>query len=79
MRQLPLDFLNPQLLGIQSALCGKFVEKKRAYPDQPKSDSEGNCTSLHFNKKYYFTRRGAASAPDYLYSPGAFSHLADAE
>ncbi|KAJ7265329.1 hypothetical protein C8J57DRAFT_1718476 [Mycena rebaudengoi] len=63
MRQLPLDFLNPQLLGIQCALCGKFVEKKRAYPDQPKSDSEGNCASLHFNKNITSPDEGLHQPP----------------
>ncbi|KAJ7265729.1 transaminase [Mycena rebaudengoi] len=63
MRQLPLDFLNPQLLGIQCALCGKFVEKERAYPDQPKSDSEGNCASLHFNKNIISPDEGLHQPP----------------
>ncbi|KAJ6533569.1 pyridoxal phosphate-dependent transferase [Mycena capillaripes] len=56
MRQLPLDFLNPQLLG-------KFVEKERAYPDQAKSDSEGNCTSLHFNQNIISPDEGLHQPP----------------
>ncbi|KAJ7234703.1 alanine aminotransferase [Mycena rebaudengoi] len=63
MRQLPLEFLNPQLLGIQCALSGKFVEKERAYPDQPKSDSEGNCASLHFNKNIISPDEGLHQPP----------------
>ncbi|KAJ7920467.1 alanine aminotransferase [Mycena leptocephala] len=63
MRQLPLDFLNPQLLGIPCALCGKSVEKRRSYPDHPKSESEGNCARLHFNKNIISPDEGLHQPP----------------